>query len=176
MSMLIQIAIYAAIAGAAYLAFTSWTDSIRKEGAEAQLKADTPIINACKVDRDTAVKANVSLQADVTRIEGERQKQNDAVQSLADELGEQKKRQAQMLAAAKPRIAALRADSGTLEQRLAANTEGKSCDERLSNVDSDLRAIVGGVRPTGTTPTGNVRSPNPPAGTHSGRGTLRLSK
>lgn len=176
MGALIQIGIYAAIAAAAWFAFHSWENSLRAEGATKQLAADKPIIDACKIDRDTAVKANVSLQADVSRIAGERDEQNKQVQSLADQLKAQKTRQAQMLAAAKPRIDALRVETGTLEERLAANEEGKTCDEKLANVDRDLRASVGGVRSGTTAPASDKRSPQPAARPSAGRGTLRLSQ
>lgn len=176
MGTLITIGIYLALAAGAYLAFTSWTNGIRQEGAAAQLKADTPIIEACKVDRDTAVKANASLQADVKRLAGERDQQSAAVKELADAMAAQQAAKAKRVAADKPRIDALRADTMTLEERLALNTEGKTCDEKLSNIDSDLRAIVGGVRDPGTAATGSKPSPKPSARPSPGKGTLRLSQ
>lgn len=176
MGMLIQVLIYAAIAGAAWAAIHGFDLSRQKIGADAQLAKDTPIINACKIDRDTAVKANVGLQADVARIGDERDQQSKAVKELQDQMAAQQADKAKRIAAAKPKLDALRTESATLEQRLAANTEGKTCDEKLSNVDRDLRAIVGGVRVVAPgAPSGNA-SQNVAPGVSAGRGSLRLSK
>ncbi len=172
-----QIIFYIVLAGVAFTAIHMFDLSRQKIGADAQLKADTLILNVCKSDRDIAVNANKDLQADVVRIGAERDQQSAAVNELADAMTKQAAARNAALAAAKPRIAALQADSGTLEQRLAANTEGKSCDEKLANVDRDLRALVGGgVRVV--TPAADSREPSkkPPAGTRTGRGTLRLSQ
>lgn len=177
MGALIQIAIYAAIAGAAWFAIHQFDLSRQNIGAARQLAADKPIIEACKIDRDTAVKANVSLQADVERIAGERDRQNAAVKALGDAAIAQDKARIARQAAAKPRIDALRADSLTLEQRLAANTEGKTCDEKLSNVDRDLRALVGGgVRDVGAATPSRDGSKDATPRPGSGGGTLRLSQ
>jgi hypothetical protein len=159
------------------LAIHSFLNGYTKKGAEAQLAADTPIINACKLDRDTAVKANVSLQTDVARIGAERDQQSAAVKDLQAAMAARDAEKVKRQTADRPRIAALQADSGTLEQRLAANTEGKTCDEKLSNVDRDLRAIVGGgVRVV--TPAAGSRdaNQNPPARPGPGKGVLRLSQ
>jgi hypothetical protein len=176
MGSLITLLVYAGIAGAAMLAIHSFLNGYKEKGAAEQLAADTPIINACKVDRDTAVKANVSLQSDVARIGAERDTQSAAVRDLQASMAAQEADKIKRQAANRPRIAALQADSGTLEQRLAANTEGKSCDEKLSNIDRDLRAIVGGVRVVAPGATSSDASKNAAPGARPGKGTLRLSQ
>ncbi len=174
---MIRLIIYAVIAAAAFAAIHAFDLSRQKIGSDRQLAQDTPIINACKLDRDTAVKANQSLQGDVARIASERDEQSAAVKALQARTDAAEKDRIARLTAAKPRIAALQADSGTLEQRLALNTEGKTCDEKLSNVDRDLRAIVGGgVRVVAPGANSGDASKNPSPGPRAGRGTLRLSQ
>jgi hypothetical protein len=176
MGSLITLAIYGAIAVAAMLAVHSFLNGYKAKGAAEQLAADTPIINACKVNRDAAIDANKGLQSDILRIGSERDTQSAKVKELSDSMAAQQADKAKRQTADRPKIAALQADSGTLEQRLAANTEGKSCDEKLSNIDRDLRATVGGVRvvPAGTP--NRDAGKNPPAGPRAGKGTLRLSE
>lgn len=172
-----QVIFYLVLAGAAAIAIHTFDLSRQNIGAAKQLAADTPIINACKLDRDTAVKANQSLQGDIARIAGERDQQSAAVRELADKMKQQQADKAARQAAAKPRIDALRADSLTLEQRLALNTEGKTCDEKLANIDRDLRAIVGGSMPE---PARAAPSREPGADAaaraRAGKGSLRLSQ
>ena len=177
MGSLITLAIYGAIAAAAMLAIHSFLNGYKEKGAAEQLAADKPIIEACKVDRDTAVKANASLQVDVKRIGDERDLQSKAVQDLQASMAAKDAEKAKRQAADRPKIAALQSDTLTLEQRLSANTEGKTCDEKLSNVDRDLRAIVGGgVRVVAPGPASSDRSQNAAARARASAGTLRLSK
>lgn len=173
---MIQIIIYAVLAGLAFAAIHTFDLSRQKIGSDRQLAADKPIIEACKLDRDTAVKANVSLQTDVARIGAERDLQSAAVKKWQDDADARQAEKAKRVAATKQRIDALRAESGTLEQRLAANTEGKTCDEKLSNIDRDLRASVGGVRVVAPATASGDASKNTPPGVGAGKGTLRLSK
>ncbi len=168
---MVQIIFYLVLAAAASAAIYGLDRSRQNIGAAKQLAKDQPILEACKVDRDTAVKANQTLQVDVVRIGSERDQQSAAVKELADAMTKQAADRNARLAAAKPRIDALRVDSGTLEQRLAANSEGKSCDEKLANIDRDLRAIGGfGMRELA------VPSAPKPAPTPKQKGVLRLSQ
>lgn len=177
MGSLVTLIIYGVMAAGAMVAIHSFLNGYKEKGAQEQLAADTPIINACKVDRDTAVKANVSLQTDVVRLGAERDTQSAAVKDLQTTMAAQDAEKLKRQAVNKPKIAALQADSGTLEQRLAANTEGKTCDEKLSNVDRDLRAVVGGgLRDGAPGAASGIPSNKPPAGPGTGKGTLRLSQ
>ncbi len=168
---MVQIIFYLVLAVAASAAIYGLDKSRQNIGAAKQLAKDEPILNACKADRDTAVKANEGLQGDLVRLGAERDRQSAAVKDLSDAMQKQQADKLVRVAAAKPRIDALRADSAPLEQRLAANTEGKSCDEKLANVDRDLRAIVGGgVRELPPTPPATTKTPPKQ------KGVLRLSQ
>lgn len=171
-----QIIVYIVLAGLAFTAIHMFDLSRQNIGAAKQLAADKPIIEACKVDRDTAVKANASLQGDIERIGGERDKQSAAVKELSEKMQKQQADKVARLAAAKPRIDALRAESLTLEQRLAANSQGSTCDEKLQNIDRDLRAIIGGVRELPTAAPGSDANKDTSARARAGKGTLRLSQ
>lgn len=177
MGTLIQILIYAAIAGAAWAAIHGFDLSRQKIGADRQLAQDTPIINACKVDRDTAVKANVSLQTDLARLGDDLGKQNKAVKDLADSMALQLRDKDARIAAQSARLAAYDSDAAAQRIRLAANTKGKTCNETLFNVDADLRAIARQrMRDDGTKAPSDSGNPATPARPDTGKGSLRLSQ
>ncbi len=143
MGSLITLAIYGALAAGAFLAIHSFLGSYEAKGAKAQLEVDTPIINACKTDRDTAVKANVSLQSDLAKLAGEREQQNAAIAAQAAEQTRLEAAKAKALAEAQARLAALGRDNASLASILAAAPKGgQTCEQTLAAVDDNLRSAA----------------------------------
>jgi hypothetical protein len=143
MGSLITLAIYAAMAAAALWAVHSFLNGYEEKGAARQLAADKPIIEACKVDRDTAIKANVSLKADVDKIAKERDQQSAAVDAAAKEAARLSALKDKALADARTRLAAYESDNASLSSILAnAQPKGKTCEQTLAAVDDNLRTLA----------------------------------
>ncbi len=174
---MVQIIVYIVLAGIAFAAIHTFDLSRQKIGADAQLKADAPIINACKTDRDTATKANVSLQTDLQRLAGERETQNAAVADYAKTMARLQQEKDTRIASQAARLKAYDDDAAALRVRLAATTKGATCEQILSSVDRDLRDLASQrMRDTGTQADSDSRGAKPPPGVDSGKGSLRLSK
>lgn len=176
MGSLVTVIVYAVIAGGALLAIHSFLNGYEEKGAAAQLKADTPIINACKVDRDTATKANASLKLDVDRIAKERDDQSAAVAAQAAEAARLAALKDKALANAQAALKSYAADNASLASVLAAaQPQGKTCAQTLAAVDDNLRTLARKrvqFNPTG--PDGDGGNSDGGAGKGAGADTLRI--
>lgn len=175
MGSLISLAIYAALIGAAWIGVNMFLANERAKGADAQLKADAPVIAACKTDLGTVTGANQTLQVDVTRIGKERDDQNRAVADLAKQSAASKAQATAALAAAKAAAVGVDADNATLTAALAAvrTRKGGTCESTLAAIDDNLRSLARvRVREPAPIPAGAAdRGPsgNAAAGTNPGR-------
>lgn len=142
--MLVEIIIYGVIAavvmGAAYKAWTSFTDSYRAEGRAEQLAIDQPIIDTAKANEQSALTSKATAEQDAAAAKDAAAKQSEAIEQYRQETEAAQaaaRKQAQLYASE-------RAKNADREAKLRAAAAappagGRACEAVLKATDEILR-------------------------------------
>lgn len=141
MSILIQLAIYAAIAGAAYVAFDHYiVGPAEVRGAANQLAKDQPVLEAVKTERDAAKKQAADAMTDVQACVAASATQSNQVKAWQAEAA---KRAADAAKARAESAAASQAAKTAIAryQEIAARppVKDQTCEQKLEATDKLLR-------------------------------------
>lgn len=159
MGMLIQLGIYAALIGGAWLAIHSFLGGYEAKGAAKQMAADKVVLEQVKTERDTAVSANVRLQLDVKRNAGETLACNQRVNDILTHGQTAKAAKDAALKAAGPRINSLSNQIAQLETALIASKQKPevSCEKALAKAGEAIVPVAAGrLRDDSTGSSGGV--------------------
>lgn len=144
MSILIRLAIYAAIAAAiSFAALRAWhgfKDSIAAPYVQAQIAKDQPVIDKANADRDEALKRAENAQSDTASCKAGAERQNAGVKEwqavAAANLARARKAEDANRAKETERFQ-MRAE---LQARAKDATKAATCEGRLAEIDKMLRS------------------------------------
>jgi chromosome segregation ATPase len=112
---------------------------------KAQMEAERTTaknkLDACTVDKDTALNANVTLQGNLNTLKAEIARINALLERMRSS-GDSAKREAEKsLAAAQDRLKRLNADNFDLAFVLTKPDPGGTCEQRMARIDDILRGL-----------------------------------
>jgi hypothetical protein len=132
---------YAIFAGALTGGYALWHHSIFKQGADAQLKKDETLYNACIADKNTAIGANKTLQADLNVLKTTVNEQNTEIDKLEIALKKAKEKRARETAKNEPFSNSLLNDKAQ-ELAKAAIALGGTCEQKLGRITIGLKDLA----------------------------------
>jgi peptidoglycan hydrolase CwlO-like protein len=157
---LIQLGIWAAVAASLWFGYITFTNNLRKEGAEAQRTADLQIIQKCELNLKTAQQANESLKADLGQLQTSVASINAEVDRIAAEGARVAKAKDTALAITSKNLVTLEDQRrAALERARVFQSSGESCEIRLKSLGDRMRSFAAG----------ELRD-RPPAGSGDGAG------
>lgn len=132
----------------------------------------------CAAQWDTLKTANVTLQGDFHRLDGERQACNASVGKLADATDEAIKAKNEKLAEAKLKILGLKANQDALQASLTnPPVAGETCEKILSRIDASSDVIgTRRLRDYPPKPAGADGGNQPAGARQGGNDTLRITQ
>jgi len=113
-------------------------------------------LDACATDRDTALAANLTMQADLKTLKTDIERTNALLERMKKVGGVAKAAATAAVAAEQKRLSGIDANNYDLLFVLSQPDPGGSCDERLARIDGVLRGL-GQQRVRDHPPTGAAR-------------------
>jgi hypothetical protein len=140
-STIVTLLIYAAVAGAAYVAFDHYILGPAEErGAANQLAKDQPVLEGVKTERDAAKKQATDALADVESCKSNVKTQNDLVDLWQSRAKENAAAAAKARAAGQAEHATSQSEIQRLQQIAAAPpVKDQTCQQKLDATDKLLR-------------------------------------